>query len=238
MGVLTGDERQQLADTILFHDGSTPLCDLDTYFAYYEGEVYSRDQSKQQILNPGFKSHTSIAAAVKKLQNDPNLTREQFKSHLFPSQDEFEDRVKEETIRRIVRIGFMLDCGSGNKDDEDEDANFHLDDFVAYSWASQECFETYVLHSFKLQGKEDNPATSQREFMVDAWRIPKRGIKIVLTDTLSDHLWYNSRDKTLLVFRHIAYLRALTRQSSRRVPRSKTAIPVVKSDISNITITC
>ena len=174
--------------------------------------VYSRDDIDRPILHRAFESHERLLESVEKVYTNPAITREELKDYIFMTNTVLSDRAKEVAIRKIVLVGFMLDCGYEDEKYLDENRpTFRIDDFVSSAWKSHEPFSTFIARSFRSD-EIGHSGLKHHDVVVHAWKLQQRRIHIRLTNNMIEHLFYDSGTRTLLVFRQIGYLRALSRR--------------------------
>jgi hypothetical protein len=156
---------------------------------------------------PGLQSHDALLEAVPHLRQ-PDQTKAALQAQLFGS---VSDTERKRCVRLLVSCAFMVDCAS--RDDFSAAFLLHSEGGFPSKWDDEQTLEDWILSTFPR-----SPGTSfslhELRRPIRGWELEKRGIRIVPTDDLSQHLFYNREAKTLSVFHQVAYLRALVRGSS------------------------
>jgi len=161
-----------------------------------------------QIAQPTFQSHKAVIEACVALRASPTKTRAELQNTLFADAEETE---RHRCLRIITRLALMVDCDSRN--------NFSIsfktqsDQAFPAKWRDEQTLVQFLNSVFPADTASPLP-TSDIGKRLKAWKLQKRyNLRIVPTDDLAEHLFYNSTTRTLSVFRQIAYLKAHLRHS-------------------------
>ena len=154
-------------------------------------------------------SHRAIIEACTHIKAWPTKTRRQHGDILYPEADEAE---RSRLAGVLMKLCFMVDC--------DSRSNFSS----SFTRQDDDAFPTAWLGGQTLLGFFDStfPADSNPLAVrildtksLKAWKLRKRySIRLSPTDDLAQHLVYNQTNRTISVFRQIAYLKTQIRRSS------------------------
>jgi hypothetical protein len=218
-------EQRQIAKAFLCDDATDHLGTYVAYFDFYNSVFcpYTPHEMAIQIDNPAFASHADIVRYYEILKEDPTVTRSQLRSSF--SEPNVLEKEKENAIRAVVKVAFMLDCAS--KDSHSE--GFHVGGYAPLKWEEDERFVDFVARAFPAQavppassppaGKSKILEAQMRERSLKAWKLKERyKIRFEGTDNIADHLLYDEETRTVKVFHHTAFLKAhLVRSSQEQV---------------------
>jgi hypothetical protein len=202
----TEAEREGIAKDLLYHDVAR-IATFSRYFRFYTSITCpsSSEATSIQVDNPAFNTHADILGCVKILRQNPKLTREQFASASLPEMD-ISIRDKDDAIRTIVRVGFMLDCLLKDKYSE----GFEVGGYTPAKWESNEPFDSFVQRAVKKNSKNDR-ILNVKEYKKElkAWKLKRRHkLEFRPTDNIMEHLLYDPETRVVQVFHHTSYLKA------------------------------
>ena len=213
----SNSQRMKIAQELMGVSGSC-ITDgtLRTYFDYYDMLTCPWHFGEQviDIENSALKGHQHLLDCFQKLKVDPTTLKVDFLSSSFPD-EQVSATEKEYATRVIIQAGFMIDCSS-----KDYVSNtFQKDGFSRNKWEINQSFVDFMDQTFKYTYLQDQNKRVYREAITQkkalkAWKLAKRyNINIRPTDNISDHLLYDPQERSLKVFRQIAFLRAHLRLS-------------------------
>lgn len=182
----------------------------ETFLRYYEQQLYGPGKQKMVMLSidkAAYGNHAEVLSALGRLIKSPNQTKKEFRND-FPV-DVAEDE-KDWAVRALLRLALMIDCASK----QTAPPGYMLGDFRPRSWTddqslaefAESCFPSPV-HSPTMRARIQI-ALSQRN-KLKAWKLRERcGVRFRPTDNLAEHLLFDSRNRTVKVFRQVGYLKA------------------------------
>jgi hypothetical protein len=205
-------EKGAIARDLLFVEAAKPASDFSAYFQLYESVLCPSSIGNRviQVDNPVFKTHKDVLECAKRLRLEPMLTREHLASAVFPYHVSTRD--KEDAIRSVLRISFMLDCSLKDKYSE----GFEVDGYSPARWEANEPFVTYLQRAIpKSHNQQGSGFEIQRyKKTLRAWKLKERyKLQFRPTNNILEHLLYDPITRVVKVFHHTAYLKAHLTQS-------------------------
>ena len=211
----TEAEQEAIAKDLLCNDPRHErLAPFTRYFEFYTSITCpSSFTTTIQVDNPAFNTHADILGCVEQLRLNPGLTREQFAIASLPEKD-VSTREKDNAIRTIVHVAFMLDCSLKDKYSK----GFDIDGYTPAKWEPNEPFEFFVQRAvLKSTNKDRNFDFKACKKDLKAWKLKKRyKLHLRPTDNIMEHLLYDPETRVVKVFHHTSYLKAHLLRSSNQ----------------------
>ncbi|KAG5745529.1 hypothetical protein H9Q69_003570 [Fusarium xylarioides] len=207
----TAFEREQIVCT-LFGDDQVPYAKsskFDAYFKYYCSVVCpgSVGNAVLELSTPALKSHSDVIKFVQALMQNPKTSFDEFSSTTVAY--ELPDLTLTEK-RYIARVATQVSLGINCTN-----TGYRPDITVGSSpeWKGNTLFLTFVENAFNRstlpEQQQDFTEVILHKKSLKAWKLYQRyGIEIKATDNLVEHLYLDTRRKTLKVFHQVSFLRA------------------------------
>lgn len=206
----TDAEATQIIETFL-HVRDSSRTAFPAFVKFYHEEACIRVQANDLLLTlsqPALGTHDATRAAALKLRASCAETKTQFQDDVLPNTSLDE---KERCTRMLVRLTFMIDCASA----KDHSMKFKLNskDGFPTTWNTNQTFVDFFSSAFPTYA-EAQLHISEIDRNLKAWKLQHRhGIRIISTNDLVQHLFYNKNTKTISIFNQTAYLKAHLRHS-------------------------
>ncbi|KAL2836919.1 hypothetical protein BJY01DRAFT_238059 [Aspergillus pseudoustus] len=206
-------EKANITRGLLLSDSIGAYRAFPAYFKLYESIFCpaNEDGTIIQIDNPAFDSHDDIVKCAHTLRENPMVTREEF-SRTLAVNGAISQRECQNAIQSVIRVAFMLDCLLKDK----YSANYEVGDYSPARWEASEPFVSYVeraIPKFAPQKRSGFEAYKHKKDL-KAWKLRKRcHLQFRPTHNIMEHLLYDPKTRTVMVFHHTAYLKAHLRRS-------------------------
>lgn len=150
MKLPTETEQEMIVKAFLYDNGSVHAKGPGQYPAYmrFYNTVICPSHSKGAIVpidNPIFATHDDVCTYARKLKASPKQFRHDLINGLNVAGVSNND--KEEALRAVVRITFMLDCASKQSYPE----GFIIGKFIPKKWADDEQFVDFIANAFLVR---------------------------------------------------------------------------------------
>ncbi|EUC40535.1 hypothetical protein COCMIDRAFT_30543 [Bipolaris oryzae ATCC 44560] len=155
------------------------------------------------IKRLGLPTNKSVVEAVQKLRSGYEKTAEAFSAEAFPP-----DVNKEIALQQTVKLAYLIDPAS--YDVHPKVFRFENEPVFPVKWESSQTFEDFFNTAFPITTNAQELWTASTEKRsLKAWKLCQRQkIRIERTDDLAEHLVYDARKKTLMVFHQVEWLKA------------------------------
>ncbi len=182
------------------------------YFRRYQS-IFCPDEANDaviQIDRPTLRTHLDVLTFAKSLCDNHALSRGEMTRKWFASRATTAAEM-EHISRAVVNIAFMIDCNERDYYPKGFDCSI-----PRAKWERDQSFLNFLETSFlPLQQRANAGVTLGDKASLKAWKLASRyGIRIRGTDNLLEHLLYDPRHRTLMIFHHVSYLRFHLRCSS------------------------
>jgi hypothetical protein len=193
--------------------------DIHKYTAfldYYRNEACVKGQDNDLFLvvnRPALGTHQAIWHAALALRSWCTRTKEQFQDDILPPGVAADE--KERCTRMLVKLTFMIDCASSR--DHSMRFKLHSKDGFPTIWLSDQSFVDFFDTAFPITTSSEAPPLRISDIVrcPKAWKLQNRhGIRIVATNDLVQHLFYDKASRTLRIFHQVAYLKAHLRHAT------------------------
>ncbi|KAF7950115.1 hypothetical protein EAE96_007413 [Botrytis aclada] len=192
------------------------LHSFSTYFQIYD-RLTSPQYATVQVHPSALNSHNDIRRLALELRANPQSTREEFRTKVFPNISTDPEVLidQERAINVAVQITLMIDCSDKDRHYE----GYDIGGFRPVSWDSSEQFADFVKKAFPMDvhDKEQVRTALREKNELKCWKLRKRAhIKFLSTDNIAEHLLYDPRDNVFRLFRQTAFLKAHLRLSANQ----------------------
>ncbi|KAF7917219.1 uncharacterized protein EAE98_010324 [Botrytis deweyae] len=187
---------------------------FSTYFQIYD-RLMSPQYATVQVHPSALNSHDDIRRLALELRANPQSTREEFRTKVFPNISTDPESVidQERAINVAVQIMLMIDCSDKDRHYE----GYEIGGFRPVSWNSSEQFADFVKKVFPMDVHDQEKVRTalKEKNALKCWKLRKRAhIKFVSTDNIAEHLLYDPQDNVVRLFRQTAFLKAHLRLSA------------------------
>jgi hypothetical protein len=199
----------------LFDENGDNLNSFSTFFSFYDSITRPRAHHAAivQVHDPVLGSHEDILGILSDLKANHQSTYIEFKQRLRKRWQKSLDNEIDHAINIAVHLMVMIDCTIVDSHSEE----YEIDGYRPAKWQQNERFSDFVSSAFPLDDEADRLQIleAQRNCnMLKAWKLRKRAhVTFKPTDDLREHLLYDSRENSVRLFRHTAFLKARLRRS-------------------------
>ncbi|KAI0384311.1 hypothetical protein F5Y04DRAFT_293263 [Hypomontagnella monticulosa] len=190
----------------LFHPqlhSNTPRLS-EAYFNYYRSTISNVGAGGVMtgLYPPALRSHSQLLVYAKSLYDQQEKTRDQIMASWFPAGNVIPTEMYAAS-RAVVKVSLMIDCDAASHYPTRIGENPRL------QWDRDQTIENFLITSFPIEHDPNINLDAASLKTLKAWKFMERhGIKIKATSNLVDHLQYDSEERTITLFHHVAYLRS------------------------------
>lgn len=207
------DEKAQIEEQLL-HNASGlkhAASSSEAYFKHYQSVICpdEADDAVIQIEESTLRTHVDVLTYAKILCENGTLSRDETTKRWFDKQVATATEI-DHIMRAVVNVTFMINCDERDYYPKGIDCGTRR-----AKWERNQSFLNFLETSFlPLQQSANVGLALGDQTSLKAWKLARRyGIQIRGTDNLLEHLLYDPRQRTLMIFHHAAYLRSHLRHS-------------------------